>query len=247
MIDSSAGVGRVCTQCVESGYGKQSGEGPVQGQLEEQCARLECLAAALRQKMTGFSLGQPGSKVTLVDLALHHSPSLSGDTTSAHYHHRHHHHHHHNTTPSSTTTTNSNNNNSNTNHNHRGASTSSEGDPRDSLSSLESVETASASSWRRGEVSAPTCNQSMTTSNPPPSALHSSCLYLQQGSSQSSPLHSIQQPIALPCSSPGSSPLHYQTSSTPSSSPHHYHNNKGNDKDQRNIPGVTIVGPITEL
>ncbi|KAK4305383.1 hypothetical protein Pmani_022725 [Petrolisthes manimaculis] len=213
--NSYQGVVRSCTQCVECGYGKQGGEGAAKGQLEEQCARLECLAAALRQKMTGFSMGQPGSKVTLVDLALHH--------------------HHHN------------NNNSNTNHNHRGASTSSEGDPRDSLSSLESVETASASSWRRGEVSAPpTCNQSLSSSNPPP-ALHSSCLFHHQGLSQSSPLHSIQQPNTIPGSSPGSSPLHYQTSSTPSSSPHHYHNNKGNDKDQRNIPGVTIVGPITEL
>ena len=53
-------------------------------------------------------------------------------------------------------------------------STSSEGEAKDSLSSLESVETASASSWKRGEVPSTTSGHSTTNMHSSYVLLHSS-------------------------------------------------------------------------
>lgn len=142
-------------------------------------------------------------------------------------------------------------------------STSSEGEPKDSLSSLESVETASASSWKRGEVPNSTSGHSTTNlhssyvllhSANPSHSNHSNLLF--SSVAQSSP---HQSPSVNPTLS-SAPPSLGQISSSPSSSvsPHHnYHHHQQQQQQQqqgtnlrndpKHITGVTIVGPITEL
>ncbi|XP_076041445.1 uncharacterized protein LOC143025528 isoform X2 [Oratosquilla oratoria] len=145
--------------------------------LSDQCARLEHLVSSLRKKINGVTSEaiHDGTSLTLVDLTLHdeHLNTMGGKSTSNNL----------------IQTQYNSRNMANTSANRSNPSTgSSDGDGRDSLSSLDSVETASVSSWRRGD----------------PRSVPHSCEFSQNG-------------------------------------------NVNSETDRQNIPGVTIVGPITEL
>ncbi|KAG7176022.1 hypothetical protein Hamer_G016986 [Homarus americanus] len=193
-------------------------------QLHDQCTRLERLVNVLRKKVNGLSVVEPGvrqegTKLTLVDLTLHGPP---GEVSL------------------------------NSGQRNPAVSTSSEGEPKDSLSSLESVETASASSWRRGELP--------NTSNHSATNLHSSYV-LHHSPSPLSTLSinhgghgNLIHSTTTPANPSQSIPIHSNHSSlstssghTPNASPHHHRQQGVSERDPRHIPGVTIVGPITEL
>nr|XP_045580970.1 uncharacterized protein LOC123744844 isoform X1 [Procambarus clarkii] len=218
------GVGRVSAEYME-GLCTQLRESEVsRWQLHDQCTRLERLVNVLRKKVNGLSAIEPntrqdGTKLTLVDLTVH-GPPTEGSPNSG--------------------------------QRNPAASTSSEGEPKDSLSSLESVETASASSWRRGDVP--------NTSNHSSTNLHSSYVLHHTTSPLSTlnPSHNnhanLIHSTTVQASPVQVIPVHSNQSSlstssghTPSASPHHHRQQGTSERDSRHIPGVTIVGPITEL
>ncbi|XP_042874157.1 uncharacterized protein LOC122254524 isoform X1 [Penaeus japonicus] len=210
----------LCTQLRESEASRW--------QLHDQCTRLERLVNVLRKKVNGLGVLESGvrtegTKLTLVDLTLH-GPATESPPGSGHH--------------------------------HLPASTSSEGEPKDSLSSLESVETASASSWRRGEVPSITSHSNANLqssyisqhSSSPHATLnthlnnHTNLLHCSQ-----TPSNQIQSGQVNSCHS--SSSLSPPSSHSPHTSPHHRQQgtSSATDRDTKYIPGVTIVGPITEL
>lgn len=223
-----SGVSRVSAEYMEGLCTQLRESETSRWQLLDQCTRLEKLVKVLRKKVNGLGILESGvrtegTKLTLVDLTLH-GPATESPPGSGHH--------------------------------HLPASTSSEGEPKDSLSSLESVETASASSWRRGEVPSITSHSNTN--------LHSS--YISQHSSSphatlnthlnnhTNLLHSsqtqsnhIQSGQVNSCHS--SSSLSPPSSHSPHTSPHHRQQgtSSASDRDAKYIPGVTIVGPITEL
>lgn len=223
-MPSFQGISRVSAEYMEGLCSQLRESEASRWQLHDQCARLERLVNVLRKKVNGLSSlettgRQEGTKLTLVDLTLHRSNSDCPPSSAQ---------------PQP----------------HLPASTSSEGEPKDSLSSLESVETASASSWRRGDVPnsvhSPTVLHSSSIlqhETSPGSALsshhvhHSS--FVHSNLSQSGSEKSV--PISPSTSSYSALPSHV--------SPHHRQQGSSDvtECDPRNIPGVTIVGPITEL
>lgn len=212
------------TDCMEGLYTQLRESEFSRWQLHDQCARLERLVNVLRKKVNGLNVLEPGgradsTKVTLVDMTLHGAPT-EGPLGPGH---------------SNPVTL-----------------TSSEGEPKDSLSSLESVETASASSWKRGDL--PGNNVSHSQSN-----LHSSYVLLHTAdssqptlaTSHNNPTSSTpakSNPLQSVPNSSNHSSLSQSSGPTPSSSPHHQQRSNGvSEAEPRHIPGVTIVGPITEL
>ncbi|XP_050686317.1 uncharacterized protein LOC126980415 isoform X3 [Eriocheir sinensis] len=210
-------------------------------QLHDQCAKLERLVSVLRKKVNGLNVVESSMVQEGTKLTLV-DLSLRGPPPAE------------GTSSSGPINTH--------------PSTSSEGEPKDSLSSLESVETTSASSWKRGEV--PNSSSGHSTTN-----LHSSYVLLHS----SNPSHGNHANLlfsSMAQTSPHQSPAGNQsmssappslgpTSSSPSLSvsPHHnsYHHHHQQQQQQqqpqqqgtslRNDPkhltGVTLVGPITEL
>ncbi|XP_069946892.1 uncharacterized protein [Cherax quadricarinatus] len=221
---TAAGVSRISAEYMEGLCTQLRESEASRWQLHDQCTRLERLVNVLRKKVNGLnvvepSLRQDGAKLTLVDLTLH-GPPTEGPP--------------------------------NLGQRNPTASTSSEGEPKDSLSSLESVETASASSWRRGDVA--------NTSNHSAANFHSSYMLHNTPSHLSTlnPSHNnhtnLTHPTTVQASSAQAMPIHSNHSSlstssghTPSASPHHHRQQGTSERDSRHIPGVTIVGPITEL
>ncbi|XP_068202569.1 uncharacterized protein [Palaemon carinicauda] len=224
---SSQGISRVSAEYME-GLCTQLQESEVsRWQLHEQCTRLERLVNVLRKKVNGLSTLettglQEGTKLTLVDFTLL-RPNSDGPPNS--------------TQP------------------HLPTSTSSEGEHKDSMSSLESIETASASSWRRGDV---------PYSSHSPTVLHSNSLLHHESSTSSAPnshyghhgnfvnstlyqSHSNSEK-SVPIN-PSPSSYSSSSSTAPHISPHHRQQGSSDvaECDPHNIPGITIVGPITEL
>lgn len=197
-------------------------------QLHDHCTRLERLVNVLRKKVNGLNVVEPSLRQEGTKLTL---VDLSLHDPSAE-------------------------GPPNSGHHNPPTSTSSEGEPRDSLSSLESVETASASSWRRGDIPTTLCHSTTNVHStyllPHTSSPHSTLN--TSHSSHASIIHSTMtqstpiQPVSIHSHHSSLSP---SLNHTPNASPHHHHQQQGqnvvNERDPRSIHGVTIVGPITEL
>lgn len=224
---AAQGISRISAEYMEGLCTQLRESETLRWQLHDHCTRLERLVNVLRKKVNGLNVVEPSLRQESTKLTLV-DLSLHGPPADG---------------PP------------NSGHHNPPTSTSSEGEPRDSLSSLESVETASASSWRRGDI--PSTSSHSTTN------VHSSYLLPHTSSphstlntthsSHTSIIHSTMTQSA-PIQSASIHSHHTNLSSslshTPNASPHH-HQPQGpsviNEREPRYIHGVTIVGPITEL
>ncbi|KAK7081266.1 hypothetical protein SK128_003655, partial [Halocaridina rubra] len=218
------GMSRISTEYMEGLCSQLRESEASRWQLHDQCTRLERLVNVLRKKVNGLSTFESTARQEGTKVMLV-DLTLHGANTEGH---------------------------AGSGHQHPPTSTSSEGEPKDSLSSLESVETASASSWRRGDVANPShsahSTASIHSSNTPhisssPCASNNS--HSAHHASPASPQSNSDKANAISNHSGCSTSTSHKSQA---SLPHRHHgSNTLAENDHHNIPSVTIVGPITEL